>query len=206
MGQPGLTHFEPAFADELAAMMEHGFQHMQAADGGSIYLRLTTRSITQPERADASWRAGALCGAYWLREPAAGATAAIAYMGALAPEAMIAWQQLAEDLPGLGLLAVTSPDLLHRDWSAARAARWRGGEATISHIEALLGMLSPSAGLVTVLDGSPGALSWLGGVVGHKVSPLGTDRFGQTGNLADLYRTYRLDADAIVEAMAGLLA
>jgi pyruvate dehydrogenase E1 component len=67
-------------------------------------------------------------------------------------------------------------------------------------------MLSPSAGLVTVLDGSPGALSWLGGVVGHKVSPLGTDRFGQTGNLADLYRTYRLDADAIVEAMAGLLA
>jgi pyruvate dehydrogenase E1 component len=206
MGQPGLTHFEPAFADELAAMMEHGFQHMQAADGGSIYLRLTTRSITQPERADARWRAGALCGAYWLREPAAGATAAIAYMGALAPEAMIAWQQLAEDLPGLGLLAVTSPDLLHRDWSAARAARWRGGEATISHIEALLGMLSPSAGLVTVLDGSPGALSWLGGVVGHKVSPLGTDRFGQTGNLADLYRTYRLDADAIVEAMAGLLA
>ncbi len=33
-------------------------------------------------------------------------------------------------------------------------------------------------------------------------TPLCIDRFGQTGNLADLYRAYRLDADAIVEAAA----
>jgi pyruvate dehydrogenase E1 component len=66
-------------------------------------------------------------------------------------------------------------------------------------------VLAPGAGLVTVLDGSPAALSWLGGVHGHRVSPLGTDRFGQTGNLPDLYREYRLDTDAIVEAMAELM-
>ena len=36
------------------------------------------------------------------------------------------------------------------------------------------------------------------------VSPLGTDRFGQTGDLPDLYRTYRLDAEAIIDAMAEL--
>jgi pyruvate dehydrogenase E1 component len=29
-------------------------------------------------------------------------------------------------------------------------------------------------------------------------------RFGQTGDLPDLYRTYRLDAEAIVDAMAEL--
>jgi len=40
--------------------------------------------------------------------------------------------------------------------------------------------------------------------MGHKVSPLGIERFGQTGNLADLYRAYRLDVDAIVEAAAEL--
>jgi pyruvate dehydrogenase E1 component len=33
---------------------------------------------------------------------------------------------------------------------------------------------------------------------------LGTDRFGQTGDLPDLYRTYRLDAEAIIDAMAEL--
>ena len=34
---------------------------------------------------------------------------------------------------------------------------------------------------------------------------LGVDRFGQTGNLPDLYGEYRLDGEAITEAMAGLL-
>lgn len=204
MGQPGLESFEPAFADEVALLMGWAFRHMQADDGSSVYLRLTTRQIEQPVRADSAWEAGALTGAYWLRAPAPGAKAAIAYCGAVAPEALAAWEALADDLPGLGLLAVTSPDRLHRDWSAARAARWRAGLRQPSHIEALLGELAPDAGLVTVLDGSPAALSWLGGVRGHRVSPLGTDRFGQTGDLIDLYRTYRLDREAILDAMAEL--
>ena len=58
---------------------------------------------------------------------------------------------------------------------------------------------------MTLLDGSPAALSWLGGVRGQRVVPLGVDRFGQTGDLPDLYREYRLDADAIVSAMADAL-
>jgi pyruvate dehydrogenase E1 component len=57
---------------------------------------------------------------------------------------------------------------------------------------------------VTIIDGSPSALSWLGGVRGQKVSALGLDRFGQTGDLPDLYRTYRLDSDAIADAAAEL--
>lgn len=204
MGQPGLESFEPAFADEVALLMRWAFEHMQAEGGSSVYLRLTTRQIEQQARADTSWEPGALAGAYWLREPAPGAKAAIAYCGAVAPEALAAWEQLQDDVPGLGLLAVTSPDRLHRDWSAARAARWQGGARTTSHIESLLGQLAPDAGLVTVLDGSPAALSWLGGVRGQRVSPLGTDRFGQTGDLPDLYRTYRLDTHAIIDAMAEL--
>ena len=58
--------------------------------------------------------------------------------------------------------------------------------------------------MVTVIDGSPGALSWLGGVKGMRVSPLGVDRFGQTGNLPDLYQAYRLDSEAIIDAAAEL--
>jgi len=127
LGQPGLRHYEPAFADELALMMEEGFRLMQAEEGESIYLRLTTRVIEQVTRADEGWKAGALAGGYWLRAPAPGAEAALVYCGAIAPEALATWAELADDVPGLGLLAVTSPDLLHRGWSERRAARWRKG-------------------------------------------------------------------------------
>ena len=111
---------------------------------------------------------------------------------------------LADDLPGLGVLNVVSPGLLHRDWMAARRGRWRGEGARTGHAEALLGALAPGAGLVTVVDGSPATLSWLGGVRGMRVSSLGLDSFGQVGDLPDLYRHYRLDLDAIVEACADL--
>ncbi len=206
MGQPGLTHYEPAYADELALLMHHAFGHMQADDGGSIYLRLSTRTLEQPVRANDSWKEDCLQGAYWRIAPTAPQPVALVAMGALLPEALEAHAQLAEDMPGLGLLAVTSPTLLHRDWSAARARQWRGKRREPSHIETLLAALPSGAGLVTVLDGAPAALSWLGGVQGNRVSPLGTDRFGQTGTLPDLYREYRLDADAIVEAAADLLS
>ena len=204
MGQPGLTYFEPAFVDELALLIHWSFEHMQADAGGSVYLRLTTRSIEQVERPDGSWQADALKGGYWLKPPGADAEAAIVYAGAIVPEVLAAWESLADDIPGLGLLAVTSPDLLHRGWSARQAGRWKDGPGAASHVETLLGALGSHAGLVTVIDGSPSALSWLGSVCGMRVSALGLDRFGQTGDLPDLYRTYRLDADAIVEAAAEL--
>jgi pyruvate dehydrogenase E1 component len=204
MGQPGLTYYEPAWADELTLMMRHAFEHIQADDGGSVYLRLSTRSIAQVRREDDDWEAGALKGGYWLRKPGARTDAAVVFTGAVAPEVLDAHAQLLDDIPGLGLLNVTSPDLLHRGWSARRAARWTGTPPAPSHVETLLSVLSPGAGLVTILDGSPGALSWLGGVRGMRVSPLGVDRFGQTGDLPDLYRAYRLDAEAIIDAAAEL--
>lgn len=204
MGQPNLTYFDPSFADEVALMMGWAFDHLQQEDGGSVYLRLSTRAIHQIEREDNDWQADALQGGYWLRRAGENAEAAIVFSGVVAPEALAAWEQLAEDIPGLGLLSVTSPDLLHRGWSARRAARWTGGPAQPCHAEKLLSALAPGAGLVTILDGSPGALSWLGGVTGMRVSPLGNDRFGQTGDLPDLYRTYRLDSEAIIDAAAEL--
>jgi pyruvate dehydrogenase E1 component len=204
MGQPNLTYFEPAFADELAAMMGHAFDLLQRPDGSSVYLRLSTRVIPQAPREDDAWQADMLKGGYWLRRPEGRADAAIVFTGAVAPEAIEAWEGLREDLPGLGLLNVTSPDLLHRGWSMRHAARWLGERPAPSHVETLLSVLAPGAGLVTVLDGAPAALSWLGSVRGCRVSPLGIDRFGQTGDLPDLHRQYRLDAPAIYDAAAEL--
>jgi pyruvate dehydrogenase E1 component len=204
LGQPGLRHYEPAYADELAAMMEEAFRLIDDPAGESTYLRLSTRNIRQIDRVDENWREGALQGGYWLRPPAQNAEAAIVAMGTVMPEAVAAWEELREDVPGLGLLAVTSPDLLHRGWTAAQAGRWHG-ERRASHIEQLLSALAPRAGLVTVADAAPASLSWLGGVLGQRVAPLGVEKFGQTGNLADLYAAYRLDGSAITEAVAELL-
>jgi pyruvate dehydrogenase E1 component len=204
LGQPGLRHYEPAFADELAAMMEEAFRLIDDPDGESTYLRLSTRNIRQEVRKDDGWRADALKGGYWLREPEGGSEAAIVAMGAVMPEALAAWDELRDDIPGLGLLSVTSPDLLHRGWSAAQAARWSGRRQP-SHIEDLLSRLGRKAGLVTIADAAPASLSWLGGVLGQRVAPLGIDRFGQTGNLDDLYEAYRLNGAAITEAAAEVL-
>jgi pyruvate dehydrogenase E1 component len=198
IAQDKLASFEPAFVDELAAIMEWGFARMQADDGGSIYLRLSTRQLDQPARSlDTDLRVGIIDGAYWLKPPAPGAELAIAYMGAVAEEAIAAHAAVLEDIPGAGLLAVTSADRLHADWLAARQAGRR-----MSSIERLLAPLAPGAGLVTILDGHPATLSWLGAVAGQRIEPLGVDHFGQSGDLPDLYSTYGLDAGAILDAVA----
>ena len=205
MSQPGLDSYEPAFADETAVLMAHAFERIQAEQGGSTYLRLSTRMIGQPKRADDAWRTGVVEGGYWLKAPAADARLALVYSGAIAPEALAAFEALLEDEPGAGLLAVTSPDVLHADWTAAGRARWTTGEQRTATVETLLQALPQSAALVTVIDGSPAALSWLGSVRGQRVRALGMESFGQSGDLPDLYAKYRLDADAILDACADLM-
>lgn len=192
MGQPGLTYFEPAYADELSAIMRWSFEHMQAEDGGSVYLRLSTRPLEQPSREMPAPLAGnILSGAYWREKPASPDAGAIIYTGALAPEALAAHAQLAERGPAPGLLAVTSADRLYADWRA---------HGRSSHAARMLRHITPGAPLVTVLDGHPATLSWLGGVGGHPVRSLGVEQFGQCGTLDDLYGTYGLDAAAITTA------
>ncbi len=210
MAQPGLLCYEPAFADELAIVMRHAFAHIQAEDGGSVCLRLSTRPIEQPARElDPDTARAILEGGYWRRPPGPRARLAIVYCGALAPEAEAAVHAIVEDLPDTGLLAVTSPDRLHRDWkreAERRAAPAADAAHEPSPVERLLAPLPADATLITVIDGAPAALSWLGGVRGHRVIPLGVTEFGQSGDIPDLYRRYRIDTDAILDAAAAVLA
>jgi pyruvate dehydrogenase E1 component len=203
IGQPGLTSFEPVYVDELAAILSWALTHIQDEDGGSVYLRLSTRPISQPQRPMTSeLRADIVHGGYWLIPPGAGTSLAIACSGVVTPEAIEAHAQIREDLPEAGLLVVTSPGRLHADWLRAIDARGRGMTGARSHVEHLLERLAPGAALVTLLDAHPATLSWLGAVAGHRVIPLGVDRFGQSGDIPDLYREYRLDSPAIIDAVA----
>jgi pyruvate dehydrogenase E1 component len=58
--------------------------------------------------------------------------------------------------------------------------------------------------IVTVIDGHPATLSWLGAVSGHVCVPHGVEHFGQTGTIADLYHHFRIDAEALAASVAGL--
>lgn len=208
MAQDGLASFEPAFVDELAVIMGWGFDHMQRdpGEGGSVYLRLSTRSIEQAQRImTPELQQGITDGAYWLRKPGPNAELVIAYTGAVAPEAIEATGFIGESRRDIGLLAITSADRLHAGWTAARKLRRdRRGVQHLSHIEKLLAPLPRDCGIVTVIDGHPSALGWLGSVRGHRVEALGVEQFGQTGSIAELYRHYGIDANAIIDAAESL--
>jgi pyruvate dehydrogenase E1 component len=219
MAQDGLAAFEPAYVDELAVIMAWAFDYMQRQapeetekrwhrdeKGGSVYLRLTTRPLDQLSRAlTPVLRQGIIDGGYWLRRPDPSADLAIVYSGAVAPEAIEAAGLIGEDRRGVGVLAVTSADRLSAGWHAAQRAREGGARNTRAHIETLLAALPGDAGLVTVTDAYPEALSWLGGVCGHRVRALGVEHFGQSGSIPELYGHYGLDVNAILAAAEGTM-
>ncbi len=229
MAQDGLAAFEPAFVDELAVVMRFAFDYLQRdADGeaapeaganertnertwlrdetgGSVYLRLSTRSLDQPRRQMSDDLAQQIVdGAYWVRKPGPNAEIVVAYTGAVAPEAITAVGLMAEDRRDVGLLAITSADRLNAGWTAAQRARERGLVHARSHIERLLAGLPPHCGIVSVIDGHPATLAWLGAVTGHRTRGLGVEHFGQTGTIAELYRHHGIDADAIIAAAQTL--
>jgi pyruvate dehydrogenase E1 component len=219
LAQDGLAAFEPAFVDELATILAFAFAYIQKdgegvesehnwlrdETGGSVYLRLSTRPIEQPRRAmTEELRQAIIDGAYWMRKPGPNCQVAVAYTGAIAPEAIQAVGLMAEDRRDVGLLAVTSADRLNAGWTAAQRARERGLVHARSHIERLLADLPAHCGIVTVLDGHPATLAWLGAVHGHRLRSLGVEHFGQTGSLPDLYRHYGIDANAIAAAAEAI--
>lgn len=197
MGLPHLLYFEPAFADEVAVVLRFAFAHVQAADGSSVYLRLSTRPLRQPEREMTGTLAQQILeGGYWLEPPGPGAELAIVCCGPPVAEAQEALRQLREDMPEAGLLLVTSPDRLFADWRRHRDQ---------SHVARLLAPLATHAALVTVMDGPPATLAWLGAVRGQRVQALGVDRFGQSGDVPDLYHLHQIDTDAVLDACAAAL-
>ncbi len=220
MAQDGLASFEPAFVDELATIMAWSFDYMQREGagenernwlrdetGGSVYLRLSTRPQEQPVRTlNESLKHGIIDGAYWLRPPGPNCEICIAYQGVVAPEAIAAAGYLAEDRRDVAVLAVTSADRLNAGWQAASRARIRGLSHAQSHIERLLSQLPAFAGILTVLDGHPATLSWLGGVLGHRTQSLGVEHFGQSGRIDQIYAHYGIDTAGILRAAQSLAA
>ena len=220
MSQDGLAAFEPAFVDELAIIMQWAFDYMQRdgegepdertwlrdETGGSVYLRLTTNPLEQPgQRSNADFEQGVIDGAYWMRKPGPNCELVIVYQGAVANEAIDAAGKLSQHNRDVGVLAVTSADRLNAGWTAAQRDRSRGNRQATSHVEQLFSRLPKHCVVLTVIDGHPATLSWLGAVGGHRTIPLGVEHFGQTGTIGDLYRHFGLDSESIARSANNAL-
>jgi pyruvate dehydrogenase E1 component len=209
LAQPGLTSFEPAYADELGAILGWAFEHIQhdgtnasEEPGGSVYLRLSTRNIEQLTRTlTPELKRAVIAGGYWLAEPSASTRLVLAYQGVVAPDVIAAAGLMAEDRHGVGVLALTSADRLYTEWRKGQRHHHEGRLAPPSHVERLLSVVPRDAVIVTVIDGHPATLSWLGGVLGHRVESLGVDAFGQTGTIAELFKHFGFDASGIMRAV-----
>jgi pyruvate dehydrogenase E1 component len=204
---PGVTAYEPAFAVELEWCLLDALSRLGRPDGESAYLRLTTRPVDQALAALPEDEAGrharrrdVLAGAYRLRTADGEPALTVAVAGALVPEAL----EAADRLGALGLAAdvvvVTSYDRL---WRAVQSRRGLLRGPAVD--EGVLDRAFRRAPLVTLLDGHPHTLAFLGTVVGQPVTCLGVSTFGQAGSLADVYRHHGLDADAVVGAALDLL-
>ncbi|MEU8789720.1 pyruvate dehydrogenase [Streptomyces sp. NPDC048643] len=203
--QPGCTTWEPAFALDTEWTLLAALSRLGRADGGSAYLRLSTRPVDQAlaripsdPAARERRRRQVVAGAYPLRRQG-GAKVTIAVMGALVTEALAA----ADRLQNLGIpadvICVTSPGLLYK----AMDARAGHGEAP----DWILDQVFPTeraTPLVTVLDGHPHTLAFLATL--HRVPNrrLGVTRFGQSGSLDEVHRYHGIDTDSIVSAALDL--
>ena len=200
---PAIAYFEPAFAREVEWILLDGLAAIAAREGESLYLRLSTRPVSQalapattPEYRDAVLRGGyRLSDARDRSGYAADRAVHLFAAGVMVTEALEAARALAGHGVFANVFVVTSPDRLYRGLRAPRP--W---------LETLVAADEEDVPVVSVLDGHSHALGFIGGALGVPQQALGVEDFGQSGARADLYRHYGIDAAAIVAAARTLLA
>jgi pyruvate dehydrogenase E1 component len=206
--QPGCVAWEPAFGQDLEWTLLHALGRLGRPDGSSAYFRLSTRPIDQALAAaptDAAQREqrrqDVLAGGYRLRT-ASGAPPAVILVGVgvVLPEVLAAADELASVGVGADVVCLTSADLVYRALQARRGLR--PGD------DSILDRLFPAeraAPIVTVLDGHPHTLGFLGSIHGRPTTGLGVSDFGRSGDVDDLYRAFGIDPVTIVGAAWDLL-
>jgi len=190
--QPGCVAYEPAFGQDLEWCLLHALGRLGRPGGTSAYFRLSTRPIDQGLHAGT--RDEAIAGGYALRRQDF-PQVVIAVMGALVPEAMAAADTLAEEAGvAAEVVCITSADLLFRSFQA-RAGLGDGDPRTLERL------FPHDAPIVALLDGHPHTLAFLG----PRIACLGVERFGQSGDIAELYEHHQIDAESVVGAALDLL-
>jgi pyruvate dehydrogenase E1 component len=206
---PNLISYDPAFAYEIAVIIEDGIRRMYR-EGESIfyYITLMNEQYEMPPMPEGS-REGILKGMYRLRaaEPAQHQPRAhLLGGGAILNEALKAQQILAGYNVAADVWSVTSYQELYRDGHAVE--RWNrlhpGEKPRVPYIARCLGdatgaIVAASDYVKVLLDGID---QWLP----RRLVALGTDGFGRSDSRAALRDFFEVDARFIAVAALSELA
>lgn len=204
--QPECLSFEPAFVQEVEWTLLAAMAQMARPGGKSAYLRLSTKPVDQSlaavpadPAARERRRRQVVAGGYRLRTAEGAPAATLVTMGAMVPDALAAADRLGALGREVDVVCVTSAGLLF-EAVQARAGLDDGDSWILDQVLPT----ERAAPMVTVLDGHPHALAFLAGVHGVAARHLGVSRFGQAGDLPDVYRYHGIDADSMVRAVLDL--
>ncbi len=210
---PDLSFYEPCFGQELEWIVLAALEKMRDREG-SAYLRLTSKAVDQgiptlpsdPGELE-TLRLQVLAGAYRLIDRRGEAGYGQGYnivhimaSGAMVPEAVQASDQLLEEGIYANVVNVTGPGPLYKKFQESVRRNISDGKGSDPFMADIFDVGERSAPIVTVVDGHPHTLAWLGAAMKTETFPLGVTQYGQSGDYLDLYKEYQIDVDSIVAA------
>ena len=215
---PELAFYEPCFGQELEWIMLAALEDIRLRRQAT-YLRLTSKRVDQglldvpsDPHARERLRRQVLEGAYRLvdrsAEPDYQPGVNVVHLlacGAMVPEAVEASHRLLEEGVMANVINVTGPGPLYRRFQESVRAAIAGDRRGSSFMVDVVPQHERGAPVVTVVDGHPHSLAWVGSALNTRTLPLGVTDFGQSGSRPELYREYQIDVDSIMAACFGAL-
>ncbi len=197
ISQPNLTYYEPSYADEFVFLFFWALEYIQKKEGSSVYFRLSTKKLIQPERQlSQNDKHDIIKGGYWFQKPKTFKPVILICTGVMIGEVEKLKKKIIKEEIDMGIFIATSPDQLYSNWMNSKKNN------TSSHIEKILKVYKRDTVLVTIIDGHSSSLAWIGSVLGHKVYPLGLNKFGQSGDLNEIYKYTNIDFKSILDRIA----
>lgn len=215
MSNPGVLAYDPAFAYEIAVIVEHGLRRMYGAgDGASgdedvmYYLTVYNEPRIQPPMPEGLDEELVMKGLYRYREAAAGEHPAhILASGTIMFEALRAQEMLAEEWNvAADVWSATSWNALLRDGGACD--HWnRMNPDKDPMVPFVTQMLEGTSGpYVAVSDWMKATPTQIADWIPGRYAVLGTDGFGRSDTREALRRLHQVDAESIVVTVLSELA
>ena len=210
---PNCRAYDPAFACELAVIVDHGMRQMLERQADEFYyITVMNENYAQPSLPEGV-EGDVIKGMYRLRQvevaeaSKATATSRVCLLGSgtILREVIAAGELLASDWNiASDLYSVTSFSELARD--ARECERWNRlhplANAKQSHVDALLGGDAPVVAATDYVRAYP---QLIGSYVRGRFTALGTDGFGRSDTRAALRKFFEVDRHQIVIAALAAL-
>ncbi|WP_144638851.1 alpha-ketoglutarate dehydrogenase [Bordetella genomosp. 13] len=204
---PNCRAYDPAFAYEVAVLVEHGMRRMLHEQRDEFYyLTVTNENLPQPDLPNEDARQGIVRGMHRVHAPAGAAQLRLLAAGPMVGEALKAAQRLAADHEiAAEVWSVTSYSELARDARHADRARLLGSDgAEPAWITQCLG--DAALPVVAASDYVRAVPEQIRAWIDAPCRVLGTDGFGRSDTRARLRDFFEVSADWMVLQALDLLA